>query len=550
MKQNIKMFKEWYKLAKPHKGFWIFQFVTVIIPSICLLCESLYGAKATTNLANGNFEHAIFCIILVLVFAFLRAFAADLNYRNTYPLVQNSFMNIQKKIFNKIIKSKNKNFLNNSKEKLINIVHTDAYDVSFFSDVICTKCRFLFSIILTLTYVFLVNYKIGFIVIFIILINYFVVNIINNQVAKAKRIVKESIDQDYEAFSELINSKEIISDLNITGKVKNDYLEANQRFMDAKHLYNTKASYLDNYFFIFYKSLIFVVTLFMVYLLKNDVVNLTIYLVIVTYLTDSVTNSKDFLSLFTELKNAYIATNRVKIILNFDEKDKLDFGTLNKDDVIGELDFVNVSYNEKNSDYPTVPIKNITLRIKPYKFYLFYGEKNNGKRTLFYLMRRAIKPSSGEIYLDKVNIFDYNNKVFSKNVNYLTNSTYLFNKTIIENLKMTETNTDKIKEYCASVGILKSIEELPLKFNSSIDLLSEKDKYYLSLVRMLLLESEIIMIYELPSYFNNTDILNYIELLKKIAKKRTVILFSGKKEYTDLIDNVYEIDDGKLTRIK
>ena len=170
MRENIRMFKEWYRLAKPHKGFWIFQFVTVSIPSICSLCEAMYAAKVTTSLADGNFKMAVFCLSLVLLFVFMRAFSWDLNYRNTLNLVGHTYKKIQEKIFERIIEGKEKNFVHNSKEKLINIFHSDVYEVSKFADTICSKFRYFFLVILTICYVFSVNTFIGFIVIIIVMI--------------------------------------------------------------------------------------------------------------------------------------------------------------------------------------------------------------------------------------------------------------------------------------------------------------------------------------------------------------------------------------------
>ena len=82
MKENINMFKEWYKLARPNKTYFFFQLATKFIQSITIVCEALNIAKVTTYLTEGNYTKAVFCLILTLVFIWLRQLSAHLNYKN------------------------------------------------------------------------------------------------------------------------------------------------------------------------------------------------------------------------------------------------------------------------------------------------------------------------------------------------------------------------------------------------------------------------------------------------------------------------------------
>lgn len=548
MRENIRMFKEWYKLAKPHKGFWIFQFVTVAIPSICSLSEAMYAAKVTTSLAAGNYKMAIFCLSLVLFFVFLRAFSMDLNYRNTLNLVGHTYKNIQSKIFDRVVDGKEKNFVHNSKEKLINIFHSDVYEVSKFADTICTKFRYLFLVILTVCYVFSVNIIIGFVVIGVIVMNYFIMNKINGSISRANKLVKESIDEEFVAFSEVVDSKHMLDDLDITNKIRENYAKSNEGFLKEKHKYTVRTSFLDNYFFIFYKSVIFIGTLFMIFLLSNDLVTLTVYLVIVSYLTDSITNSKDFLNILTDLKNTYVATNRVNIILNFDPKEKLDFGSLAKDDINGEIDFVNVSYSPKEDDVGLTEVKNVSFAIPSNHIVLFNGSRSSGKRTIFYLLRRVILPDVGDVYIDKIHVQDFNKKVYKRNINYLTTKPYFYGGTIIENLRLVNSNKNKIYEACKMAGVYDAIMEHKQGFKTDVKDLTMKELYLLSFARLLLMNSEILVLYEFPSYLTQKDEKAVMDVLKKLKTKKTILIFSANMNCKEIVDDVYIIEKGILRR--
>lgn len=549
MRENIRMFKEWYKLAKPHKGIWFFQFVTVAIYSICSLSESMYAAKVTTSLADKDYRMAITCLSLVLFFVFLRSFSMDMNYRNTINLVGYSYKKIQEKIFDRIVDGKEKNFAHNSKEKLINIFHSDVYDVAAFSDTICSKFKYLFLVILTLSYVFSVSTLVGFIVLVVIIMNYFILDKINSAISNANKKVKEKIDKEFVAFSEVIDSKNMLEDLNIKNKIRKNYAKSNEAFLKENHMYTCKTSYLDNYFFMFYKAFIFVATLFMMFMLSHDLVSLTVYLVIVSYLTDSITNTKDFLGILTNLKNTYVSTNRVNIILNFDAKEKLDFGSLNKDDIKGEIDFVHVNYTPKKDDVGLSELKDASFSISSNQIVLFKGSRNCGKRTIFYLLRRLILPDEGSIYMDKIHIQDFNKKVYKSNINYLTTKPYFYGGTILSNMKLVCSDQKKIEEACKMSGIYEDILKYKNGFKTNINELTEKERYLLSFSRLLLMNSEILVLYEFPSYLNQKDEKMVMDVLQKLKDQKTILVFSANENCKDIVDVTYYIEKGKVKRL-
>lgn len=272
---------------------------------------------------------------------------------------------------------------------------------------------------------------------------------------------------------------------------------------------------------------------------------LTVYFVIVSYLTDSVTNSIDFLNILKELKNAYVATNRVNIILNFDLREELPIGNLNKDDIEGEIDFVEVSYKPTTEDIGLTEIKKINFHIPSNKIILFKGTRSSGKRTIFYLLRRVIAPDSGNCYIDKINIMDFNKKVYRTNLNYIVTKPYFYEGTVYKNLKLVCSNKDQIIEALKNVTLF---EEL-LKHNgleTHIKELTQREAYLLSLARLLLMQSEILVLYEFPNYLSKND----EEMIKKVLKtfkgKKTIIIFSANDTCKEIADKVYIIEKGEI----
>lgn len=547
MKENIRMFKEWYRLCKPKKSLWFFQFATVVIVSVSLVCESMYVAKVTTLLSESNFKLAIFCLTIVLLFALLRQFSWILNYQNTYRLVGDIYKRIEMRIFHKIIHGKEKNFEEVSREKLIHIFHTDAYETAKFSDQICTRFQYLLSTILTLGYVFSISFLVGFVILIIILINYKILNWINDVISKRTKETKEAVDLEFETFSEILSSKHLIDSYNLTKKLEKEFALKNENFMQNQNRKNMANSMLENAFFGYYKTVIYLITLILVWLLSSGNITLTVYLIVVAYLTDSITNSKNFMGILTELKNAYVTCNRVNIILNFDERQGIDFGNIKKDDIEGEIDFLNVSIDASNfNDFEFNDLKNVSFHIGSRQTVLFHGSRNSGKRTVFYLLRRMLLAESGDIYVDKIKIQDYNQKVFSQNMNYLTTKPFFYHGSVLRNMKLIDSNMKRIETALKQAGIYDYIMSLPKKLKTEANDLPKREQYLLGFARLLLTNSEILVLYEFPNYLSQKDKSYIKNILRKFHNKKTILLFSANDDTRDIADKVFEVERGKV----
>ncbi len=548
MRENIKLYKNWYRLVKPNKAVWFFQLITCIIPIICTFCEAAFMAKVTSNLANNNFNHAIFCLTLVLILAILRYLSWDLNYRNFTRLMSEPYLRIQQKFYEKLIKAKDSNFKITSREKIINIFHSDTYDMIDFADTICTQIRYLIYIIMTLFYVGSINIFICLLVVIILVLNSIIIEKLNKLLGKSQEKRKDKIDEELEHFTKVLDSKNFVNDLNIEEKMKEDYLNSSKAYLHKLNDYNIKLSYIENYFHIFYKLTIYAISIIMIYLLKDSVVSLTIYLVVVSYITDTITNSTELFGIIKELKLISVCVNRVNLILNFEEKDELSFGTINKDDIKGEIDFHHISY-KGNKEYGLGKVEDLNFNILKGEIVLFKGSKKSGKKSIFMMLRRIIKPTKGTILIDKLDIMSYSKQIHNTNVNYILETPEFFSGSIKENLKIVNKNKKEITEALKQVKLEEIIKnEYKKKMNTNIIELNKRDKYFLSIARVLLTKSEIIMFYEIPNYIKNEDKELLKELILTIKQKNTILIFDEDNDFENIITKEYIIKDGKITK--
>ena len=84
------------------------------------------------------------------------------------------------------------------------------------------------------------------------------------------------------------------------------------------------------------------------------------------------------------------------------------------------------------------------------------------------MLRRKIRPSTGTITFDTINIYDFDKYTYINNLSYTTSSPYFFNDSIINNLKYVSKNIKQIKDVLRKLNIYNIIEELPEKFNTNV----------------------------------------------------------------------------------
>ena len=104
MKKNKpdNILKRWYKLAKPHKGFWVGQMITYTIYTIMLFFVTIFSAQTINYMYNGEWNMAFLFLGIELLAIVIRSLSIHIEYRlygKQHIHIRN---NVAKKVYNKI----------------------------------------------------------------------------------------------------------------------------------------------------------------------------------------------------------------------------------------------------------------------------------------------------------------------------------------------------------------------------------------------------------------------------------------------------------------
>lgn len=552
--KNTQNFKRWWSVSKPSKTLLFFQWLTACIPSIITVIQAIPSAKAITCITIADYKGTMIWLCVVFGLTLLAQISWEIQYRIVGKQLNHIYPKIQEQLFNKIFNADDMNFKYTSKEKMINTITNNITVLSDFCDYISYKSAYLIEAIITFVIIFTYNFLIGLAIFAIAILVYFLINAINTSIGKKSLKIQEEKDSLTETFADMVDGRTLSTDLNLKENLHKKYFDKVDSLMTLYKKRINLQSLRDNWVYIFYTFVILLATLYLVHLVSADALTTTLYLILTPYLTSAITKLVNFFSIFNDLQNANISALRVKTLLDMSEKDMIEFGNNSTDKIEGAITFSNVSYSSSDKiDKSLGNIKLINTQISKNEIVLFQGERNCGKRALFYMLRRAARPDTGTITFDTINIYDFDIETYKHNISYVTNKPYFFNDTILENLRYVESNKKKIYDVCKKVGIYEKIMNLPEGFQTNLskqpNALSQQDKFLLGLARALLTKSEIFMIYEFPIGLNSIEQEIIKETLLKLKQERTILIFSALNPVENILDRHFTITKGEVSEI-
>ena len=253
-------------------------------------------------------------------------------------------------------------------------------------------------------------------------------------------------------------------------------------------------------------------------------------------------------SLPGNLTQTFASGDRVLNLLA--EKPAVEAVKSGKDFDYEKLDVKDLSFSY---DGQTEVLKDIKMHAEKGEIIGIVGESGCGKSTFLKLLLRFWERSGGEINYDDIDIDKINTNSLLKNVTMVSQSTYLFEETIEDNLRIAKPDAtpEEIENACKMASIHDFIMTLPDGYKTQVgalgDNLSAGEKQRIGLARAFLRGSELILLDEPTS---NVDSINegiILKALKEQKNKKSIILVSHRESTMAIADRIYKVKDGRMT---
>lgn len=553
--RTVENIKTWAKVAAPNKTVWFFQFIFALIPSLCTILSSIPNAKAITSLIVFDYNSAIYYLSISFALTAVYVISWQIQYRLDSLQLSHIYPKLQKQIFSKVFSAEETFFNTSSKEKMINIISNNIAELSDFCDFSSIKFACFVEFIVLLFILLSNNYKIGLTILFAAIVIYLLMKFTNKMIAKKDIKLLDERDALSETFSDIVSNRIIGQDYNLKDNLEQKYMSNVNNIVKTYKSRTHFKSFKDNVLYLFYTTVVFVLTIYLASLVSLDQISLATYLVIIPYLTSAIDKIMCFCNISSDIENGTMNAMRVRSLLSMRPKELIEFGKNSEQDINGAITFSLVSYSSKDKSNKTLgTVNQFFAQILKNQTALFQGNKGCGKRAIFYMLRRAISPDTGTITLDTINIYDFSQKAYISNVSYVTGKPYFYTGTIEQNLKLINPSKRKIVEACKIAKIHDKIMSLPNTYQTSLqtepNIFSNFEKYLLSIARAILTGSNVLLLYEFPTGITTEEQETIKNILKTLKRTKTIIIFSALNLFPELLDKHFIVENNKVSEQK
>ena len=281
----------------------------------------------------------------------------------------------------------------------------------------------------------------------------------------------------------------------------------------------------------------------------NNMITIGIIASFISYSKQFVRPLNDIANIFNTLQSALAGAERVFEVL--DEKEEIEDKKSCEEltNVKGNVEFKDVSfgYSEDN-----IVLHDINFKVEAGKSLAIVGATGSGKTTIVNLLTRFYEISQGSITIDGVDIRDYSRDSLRRNFGIVLQDTYLFSRTIKENIMYgKEDATDsEIISAAKIANAHRFISRLPDGYDTVLSEggsnLSAGQKQLLAIARAVLSNPSILILDEATSNVDTRTELRIQQAMLNLMKGRTSFIIAHRLSTIRDADNIMVIEDGRI----
>ena len=195
-----------------------------------------------------------------------------------------------------------------------------------------------------------------------------------------------------------------------------------------------------------------------------------------------------------------------------------------------------------------VVLDDISMTFKEGKVYGLIGRNGSGKSVFLKILCGFYKPDKGKVFYDKLDLFESDS--FPPDTRcMIENPNFIPDLSGFENLKLLA----KIQNKISDDQILDTMKKLNLnkEINKSFSKYSLGTKQKLGIAQVLMEDPRVIILDEPFNGIENSTVEDVRKLLLEEKKNGKIIIIAThiKEDLEKLVDEVYEFDNGKVTKI-
>ena len=364
---------------------------------------------------------------------------------------------------------------------------------------------------------------------------------------KAFRQVRRSVAASNASIKELLNYIVIVKSYGGEKDIEERYNTVNKGFLEAGLFEVTTFSIfrplVDGLFFV---ALIVIFTTTNVI---DSVADAGTVFAFIQYMDRFFQPLKEIADKYNSLQSALAGAERLVPLL--EEEDRQIANEVPREfKHIESIDFEHVWFSYDNND--VYALEDFTLSIKAGGFIGIVGPSGSGKATLLSLLMGLYKPTKGAIYINGIDIANYDSSVLRHLMGYVFQQAYLFKGSIKDNLTLFDTSIsyDDMVAAAKQVNLDSMIEQLPEGYHTPVgylgSLLSDGQKQLLAFGRTLIRNTPILLLDEATANIDSHTEKQIQASIENIRGSKTIVSIAHRLSTVQDANKIVYMEYGKI----
>lgn len=364
---------------------------------------------------------------------------------------------------------------------------------------------------------------------------------------KAFRQVRRSVAASNASIKELLNYIVIVKSYGGEKEIEERYNTVNKGFLEAGLFEVTTFSIfrplVDGLFFVA------LIVIFTTTNIIDSVADAGTVFAFIQYMDRFFQPLKEIADKYNSLQSALAGAERLVPLL--EEEDRQIVNEVpNEFKHIESIDFDHVWFSYDNND--VYALEDFTLSIKSGEFIGIVGPSGSGKSTLLSLLMGLYKPTKGAIYINDIDIVNYDSSVLRHLMGYVFQQAYLFKGSIKDNLTLFDTSIsfDDMVNAAKQVNLDSMIEQLPEGYNTPVgylgSLLSDGQKQLLAFGRTLIRKTPILLLDEATANIDSHTEKQIQASIENIRGTKTIVSIAHRLSTVQDANKIVYMEYGKI----
>jgi len=468
------------------------------------------------------------------------------------PLTNGTAMNLQRKIFNKLVSLPLSFFSDERKGNIMSRMTADVIEIKQSAQHLL---NFLYvgpiSVIVYMGFLFYSSYQLTLFVLALLPGMGLIITKISRKLKSRSYLSQQIQGEILNETEENISGLRIVKAFNAENKVKSRFEKTTKRFFDITNKVERSVSLASPLSELLATIIIMVIMYFggILILGENSTLSSETFIAYIVVFSQVIPPAKATINSYYTIQKGLASLDRVDEILNVDVSIKESENAIAVSDFKDKIEYKNVTFSyEDNREV----LQNINIDINKGETVAFVGESGSGKSTLVDLLPRFYEVHDGDITIDGISIKDLKIKDLRSLFGIVSQNSILFNDTIEGNIAfgVKEYTTDQLIESAKIANAYEFIMQKPEKFETNIgeggSKLSGGQRQRISIARAVMKNPPILILDEATSALDTESEKLVQDALNNVMKSRTAIVIAHRLSTVKNADRIYVVQNGKI----